>query len=80
VDRHHGRAGSPSSRLGGIGDDAALLTAKMSAGTGLTLNAVGIYVVKGLTFFAITDLAINHPVASVTLIKAQATTTVGRLP
>lgn len=72
--------GLKTSRLSGIGDDAALLTAKMSAGTGMTLNAVGIYVVKGLTFFAITDLAINHAVASVALIKAQATTTVGRLP
>jgi len=72
--------GMQASQLSGIGDDAALLTLKRSATAGLTLNVIGIYVVKGLTFFAITDLAINHAVASEASIKAQATTTVGRLP
>lgn len=72
--------GMKTSRLTGIGDDAALLTLSRTGATGLTLNAIGIYVVKGLTFFAVTDISVGHPVASEAAIKAQAMTTVSRIP
>lgn len=73
-------SGMKTTIVSGIGDTAALLTLSRSAATGLTLNATAIYVVKGLTFFAITDISVGHATASEAAIKAQAMTTVSRIP
>ncbi len=71
--------GIKTSRLTGIGDDAALMTVSLSSG-GISLKGVGVYAVKGLTFVSITVLGIGHAVPSAATVEAQASTTVGRIP
>ncbi len=71
--------GIKTSRISGIGDDAALMTVSFSSG-GISLKGVGVYAVKGLTFVSITVLGIGHAVPSAATVEAQATTTVGRIP
>jgi hypothetical protein len=71
--------GIKTSRVTGIGDDAALMTVSLSTG-GVSLKGVGVYAVKGLTFVSITVIGIGHAVPSASTVEAQATTTVSRIP
>lgn len=71
--------GIKATQISGIGDDAALMTMSHTT-SGVTINVIGIDVVKGLTFFAITDVSVGHAVASEAAIKAQAQTTLTRIP
>ncbi len=70
--------GLKASSVSGIGDAAALLT--LSHTSGLRLNAIAIYVLKGLTFFAITETTLGGTLATAQAIEAQAKTTVKRVP
>ena len=74
-------AGSPIqiTMLTGVGDDAASLSLSESI-SGQTLNGSGIYVLKGLVFFAIVDLVANKPAPSGAAMQAEALTVIGRLP
>ena len=62
----------------GVGDAAAEVQASRSS-SGTTIALCGIYVVKGLIFFFITDVAVNHAVPSNSALQAQATTVLSRL-
>lgn len=65
--------------VSGIGDAAAVATVGETV-SGMTINGSSIYVLKGLDFFAISDLGIGKPVASAAALEAQATTSLGRIP
>ncbi len=65
--------------LTGIGDEAAFLSLNESLG-GATLNGSGIYVLKGLVFFAIVDLVAGKPSPTSAAMQAQAQTVISRLP
>jgi hypothetical protein len=71
--------GLKTTRITGIGDDAALLTGSRTV-SGMTLKGVGVYAVKGLTFVAITVIGIGHSVPTPAKVEAQATTTLSRVP
>lgn len=70
--------GMKASTVSGIGDAAALLTFSQSSGT--RLNVIAIYVVKGLTFYAIIETTLGRTLASAQAIEAQAKTTAKRVP
>ena len=65
--------------LSGIGDEAAFLTLSQTI-SGQTLNGSGIYVVKGLVFFAIVDIVLGKPAPTSAAMQAQAQTVISRLP
>lgn len=65
--------------LTGIGDEAAFLSLSQTI-SGQTLNGSGIYVVKGLVFFAIVDIVLGKPAPSSAAMQAQAQTVITRLP
>jgi hypothetical protein len=61
------------------GADAAVLNASISV-LGKTLGATAIYVLKGKTFFGFSDLALDKAPPTTDAMKAQAMTTLGRIP
>ncbi len=75
------KAGGPvkTSMLSGVGDEAAFLSLSQTI-SGQTLNGSGIYVVKGLVFFAIVDIVLGKPAPSSAAMQAQAQTVITRLP
>lgn len=62
----------------GVGDAAAELQASYSS-NGTTLAGCGIYVLKGTTFFFISDLVVNRACPSNAALQGQALTVLGRL-
>ena len=64
--------------LHGFGDTAAVIHVSQSV-NGTTLALCGIYVVKGLIFFFITDVAANHAVPSNSALEDEATKVLSRL-
>ncbi len=71
--------GLKTTRISGIGDDAALLSGSHTT-AGIALKGIGVYAVKGLTFVAVVVIGIGHDVPDAKTIEAQATTTMGRVP
>jgi hypothetical protein len=71
--------GLKTTRITGIGDDAALLSGSHTT-AGIVVKGIGVYAVKGLTFVAMTVIGIGHNVPDAATIEAQATTTIGRVP
>ncbi|HYM96311.1 MAG TPA: hypothetical protein VET26_03335, partial [Candidatus Sulfotelmatobacter sp.] len=65
-------------QIQGIGDTAAQVQASGAIGGG-TLNICGIYVLKGATFFTISEVALNRAVPSSDTMQKQALTVLGRL-
>ena len=66
-------------QLSGIGDAAAAVSASTTI-SGQTLSITGIYVLKGLVFFAMSDLVLGRPAPTSAAMQAQAQTAIGRLP
>jgi hypothetical protein len=69
--------GLKTSSVSGIGDAAALLTLSRS---NVQPKTIAIYVLKGLTFFAIIETSLGGTLASASAIETQAKTTVRRVP
>jgi hypothetical protein len=65
--------------LTGIGDKAVYLAASKTI-SGQTISVAAIYVVKGLTFLAISDVVAGAPAPTSAALQAQATTSLSRLP
>ncbi|HEX5241524.1 MAG TPA: hypothetical protein VFW20_11060 [Candidatus Limnocylindrales bacterium] len=65
--------------LTGIGDKAVYLAASQTI-SGQTVSVAAIYVVKGLTFLAISDVVAGSPAPTLAALQAQATTSLSRLP
>ncbi len=63
----------------GLGDRAATATWSATL-SGLTLHASDIFVIKGAAFVGFGDLVLTKPAPSVAALKAQARTSIGRLP
>ncbi len=63
--------GVPVTHVQGIEDDAAEINTKVSNG-GVSLNIAAIYVLKGTTFFMITDVSDNHAVPSKAALEGEA--------
>jgi hypothetical protein len=66
-------------QLDGIGDAAAEMTGSGKV-NGVTLSAIGLYLLKGTVFVGFSDVGIGTPVASDAAMQAQAQTILGRLP
>lgn len=62
------------------GADRAAVATMSTTIAGQSIAVIGIYVLKGATFFTFSDLAINHQAASQSAMEAQATTSLGRVP
>lgn len=65
--------------LPNFADGAATMEGSATVG-GTTVSARGIYVVKGLIFFAFSDVAVGKSAPSSAALQAQAQTSLGRLP
>ena len=63
----------------GIGDRALTGTWSTSL-AGRTIGMSSIYLLKGPSFLAFGDVQLNHPAASAAALKAQANTSLSRLP
>jgi hypothetical protein len=61
------------------GTDAVLMDATANV-SGQTLGVRAMYVLRGTTFFAFSDVALNKAPPSADAMKAEATTVLGRLP
>jgi hypothetical protein len=70
--------GVPVTHVQGIGDAAAEIHTTVSSG-GLTLHIGAIYVLKGTTFFMIVDVSDTTPAPSITALRSEAMTVLGRL-
>jgi hypothetical protein len=71
--------GLKTTRVSGIGDAATLFTGTSGSGSA-HVDVIAIHVVKGLTFFAITETTLAHTVATAQAIETQARTTANRVP
>jgi hypothetical protein len=60
-------------------DKAAVATASATI-SGTTISVSAIYVLKGATFFSISDLVLGNAAPSSSALEAQAQTTLGRVP
>lgn len=65
-------------QIQGVGDSAAQVQTSGTIGGG-QINVCGIYVLKGATFFTISDVALNRAVPSSDTMQKQALTVLGRL-
>ncbi len=65
--------------ISGVGDKAVWLHGGGSIG-GVALDAAGLYVLSGATFFDINDVVVGKSAPSETEFATQATTALGRLP
>lgn len=72
-------AGLTKTDLSGVGDKAVYLAASQTV-SGQKVSVVAIYVVRGLTFLAISDVVVNAAPPTSAALQAQATTSLGRLP
>jgi len=63
----------------GLGDRAATISGSATI-SGQTINASGIYVLKGATFFAFQDLVLGKSAPAPAALQAQARATLGRVP
>ncbi|HET7725615.1 MAG TPA: hypothetical protein VFK68_13335 [Propionibacteriaceae bacterium] len=63
----------------GLGDraESAALSASIA---GQTLNGNAVYLLKGATFLALSDIAVGSPAASGSALQTQAATSLARLP
>ncbi|MFI5227345.1 MAG: hypothetical protein ACHQ3P_11800 [Candidatus Limnocylindrales bacterium] len=71
--------GATIADLSGLGDKAVWLHGAGELG-GSPINAAGIYVLSGATFFDISDIVVGKSAPSETDFVTQATTALGRLP